>query len=163
MDHTFRMVEVNGQPFSLSVADVEDIHIHPIENDWYHFIIDREALRVRWIDYDMNKQMLTIEHDQIRYEIQIKGALEQQIARMGLDKVVEHSVQVIKAPMPGLVLEIAVSEGDVVEKGGKVLVLEAMKMENVITVPVQSIIKKIVVKPGAAVEKGQLLIELETA
>lgn len=162
MDQTNRVVEVNGQPFTLNDAALEDIQFYPVENDWYHFIIDREVLRVRLISYDMNKQMLTLEHDQVRYEIFIKGALEQQIARMGLDKVVEHSVQSIKAPMPGMVLEISVSEGDIIDKGAKVLVLEAMKMENVITAPAHSIVKKIVVQQGVAVEKGQLLIELET-
>jgi biotin carboxyl carrier protein len=162
MDQTNRVVEVNGQPFTINEAALEDIQFYPVENDWYHFIIDREVLRVRLISYDMNKQMLTLEHDQVRYEIFIKGALEQQIARMGLDKVVEHSVQSIKAPMPGLVLEISVSEGDIIDKGAKVLVLEAMKMENVITAPAHSIVKKIVVQQGVAVEKGQLLIELET-
>lgn len=163
MDSMNRVVEVNGQSFSFHASETEDIHIHRIDKDWYHFIIDREALRVRWIAFDANQQMLTLEHDQVRYDIQVKGALEQQIARMGLDKTTEHSVQVITAPMPGLVLEISVREGDVVEKGGKVLVLEAMKMENVITVPAQCVVKKVVVQKGTAVEKGQLLIELETA
>ena len=66
----------------------------------------------------------------------------------------------IHAPMPGLVLEINVSEGQEVEKGDPLLILEAMKMENVIKAPGNGIIKKIHVEKGNPVEKNELLVEL---
>ena len=60
--------------------------------------------------------------------------------------------------MPGLVLDIRVVEGDAVKKGDPILVLEAMKMENIIKSPTDGIVKKINVKKGVAVEKSQVLI-----
>ncbi|MCL4147810.1 UNVERIFIED_CONTAM: hypothetical protein GTU68_000861 [Idotea baltica] len=63
--------------------------------------------------------------------------------------------------MPGLVLEIMVEVGQFVAVGDALLILEAMKMENVIKAQGEGVIKDIVVKQGAAVEKGQLLIVLE--
>ena len=63
--------------------------------------------------------------------------------------------------MPGLVLEVAVEVGTVVSKGDKVLILEAMKMENVIKAAGDGTVKVIHISKGMAVEKGQLLIEME--
>jgi biotin carboxyl carrier protein len=67
----------------------------------------------------------------------------------------------IKAPMPGLVLDISVKEGQVIDQGDRILILEAMKMENSIMNPSKATIKKILVTKGQAVERGQLLVELE--
>ena len=64
----------------------------------------------------------------------------------------------IKAPMPGLVVRITVEEGAEVKKGDSLLVLEAMKMENVIKAPGDAVVGKIKVNAGQAVEKNQLLI-----
>ena len=66
----------------------------------------------------------------------------------------------IKAPMPGMVLEVAVTVGQAVEKGDKVLILEAMKMENVIKAAGDGVVKAILVSKVTAVEKGQILIEM---
>jgi biotin carboxyl carrier protein len=65
------------------------------------------------------------------------------------------------APMPGLVTGIKIAAGQEVEKGTPLLILEAMKMENVIVAPHQAIIKEIKVTPGQAVEKGAVLLEFE--
>lgn len=67
----------------------------------------------------------------------------------------------ITAPMPGAVLEIVVSEGQDVQAGEVVLILEAMKMENEITAPAAGKIKKIVTSKGAAVNTGDLLLVIE--
>jgi biotin carboxyl carrier protein len=67
----------------------------------------------------------------------------------------------IHAPMPGLILEVNVSEGDTVQKGDFLCVLEAMKMENTLTAPRDGVVKSITIAKGETVEKGKLLIELE--
>ena len=63
--------------------------------------------------------------------------------------------------MPGLILSIDVSPGQEVQEGDRLLILEAMKMENSFNSPRAGIIKSVVVKQGEAVDKGQLLIEFE--
>jgi biotin carboxyl carrier protein len=67
----------------------------------------------------------------------------------------------IKAPMPGLIHSFFVQEGDTVAKGAHVLILEAMKMENVIKAPGDVKVAKIHVKKGDSVEKGQLIMSFE--
>ena len=80
---------------------------------------------------------------------------------MGLSVGGSQKVNVVKAPMPGLVLQITATLGQDVQKGDTLLILEAMKMENVIKATGEGRVKSIAVQQGAAVEKGQLLIEFE--
>jgi len=67
----------------------------------------------------------------------------------------------ILSPMPGKILEVRVCEGAAVQSLAPLVVLEAMKMENVIEAPAAAVIKKIHVRPGDVVDVGQLLVELE--
>lgn len=76
---------------------------------------------------------------------------------LGLDKATRKAGD-LKAPMPGLVLNVLVKPGDTVKKNDPVLVLEAMKMENVIKAPGDAIVKAVAAEKGKPVEKGQLLI-----
>ena len=66
----------------------------------------------------------------------------------------------LKAPMPGLIVRIAVSVGDQVTAGTDLIVMEAMKMENQLRATASGTVKAIHVTPGQAVEKGMLLVEL---
>ena len=69
--------------------------------------------------------------------------------------------QRVSVPMPGKVIEVLVSEGDNVEKGQGLVIVEAMKMENEVRSPVTGEVKEIKVKPGDAVEGGAVLIVIE--
>jgi biotin carboxyl carrier protein len=72
----------------------------------------------------------------------------------------EATAAKIKAPMPGLVIKILVEEGSHVKKGEKILIIEAMKMENTIASPIDGVIKYIHVHETDAVEKNTLLAEI---
>jgi biotin carboxyl carrier protein len=72
-----------------------------------------------------------------------------------------RSVQVLKAPMPGLVVRILANPGQSLGAGAGVVVLEAMKMENELKVVEPAVVKAVRVEPGQAVEKGQILVEFE--
>ena len=74
---------------------------------------------------------------------------------------VRKDISEIRAPMPGLILDIPTAEGTTVQEGDPLLILEAMKMENVIASPRAGVVKKICVTKGAAVEKKELLLEFE--
>jgi len=68
-------------------------------------------------------------------------------------------VNSIKAPMPGLIIDLKVKEGDVVKLNDPLIVLEAMKMENIIKSPGEGTVKVVKVRKGQSVEKSQVLIE----
>lgn len=67
---------------------------------------------------------------------------------------------VVKAPMPGLVVRVEVSEGKVVEAGEGLVVVEAMKMENELRASHTGVVERIHVKAGDRVEKGAPLVTL---
>jgi len=67
---------------------------------------------------------------------------------------------IIKAPLPGTILSIAVKEGDIVKQGDSILIMEAMKMENNITAAKEGKIVSLAVKVGDAVLEGDTLVEI---
>ena len=69
--------------------------------------------------------------------------------------------KVLKAAMPGIVLDVKVKIGDKVKKGQPLLVLEAMKMENIIKAQGDGTVKAVYIKNGESVEKGNKLLEFE--
>ena len=81
---------------------------------------------------------------------------------MGIKRTFEAVNTDVKAPMPGKVLSVVVSEGDEVKKGDAIIILEAMKMENVLKAEGDYTIKKVLVNTQESVEKNQILIELES-
>jgi biotin carboxyl carrier protein len=68
---------------------------------------------------------------------------------------------VVKSPMPGLVVKVLVAQGDSVEKGGRLLVIEAMKMENEVKAPCDGRVTQIHVTKGDAVTAGKELVVIE--
>ena len=93
------------------------------------------------------------------YTIELRDAFDQLLDQlsMGAGKTTVQSK--VKAPMPGLVLDVLVAPGQVVAKDEPLLILEAMKMENVIKSPREGEIKSIGVVKGNAIEKNTLLVE----
>ncbi|MEZ4807979.1 MAG: biotin/lipoyl-containing protein [Flavobacteriales bacterium] len=91
------------------------------------------------------------------YTVRLQDEQSRMMKTLGLDKA-ERKVREIKAPMPGMVLNILVAPGDMVKKNDPILVLEAMKMENMIKAPGDAVVATLHAEKGKAVEKGQLLV-----
>ena len=72
----------------------------------------------------------------------------------------KEPIEIIESPMPGSIMNISVKEGDKVEKGQVVLILEAMKMENDIVVESSGTVSKVLVEVGTSVQAGAPLIEI---
>lgn len=91
-------------------------------------------------------------------EIDIKTKTDEILEKLGLDMTKTALATNIKAPMPGAIIEIKVTAGQEVKKGDPIIILEAMKMENVIKSPADGIISQILVEKGDSVEKNQALV-----
>jgi biotin carboxyl carrier protein len=91
--------------------------------------------------------------------MKIKDKFDVLLEKMGFNAAATAKIAEIKAPMPGLVHQILISEGQIVKKGDALLILEAMKMENVIKSPADGTATKIRVSKGQNVEKNQVLIQ----
>ena len=94
------------------------------------------------------------------YSVKLQDEQVRMMRTMGFDSATAK-VSEIKAPMPGLVINVIVKAGDTVKKGDALLVLEAMKMENVIKAPADAVVSAVPAEQGKAVEKGQLLVSFQ--
>ncbi|WP_313568503.1 biotin/lipoyl-containing protein [Acetoanaerobium noterae] len=72
--------------------------------------------------------------------------------------VVTNGAGSVKAPMPGTINDIKVTEGQAVKAGDVLVILEAMKMENEIMSPTDGVVKQIAVAKGASVNSGDVLV-----
>ena len=108
--------------------------------------------------YD-NSRLVTVGGAEVELEIDnFRLAQLKKAAGNGAGKAASKK---IKAPMPGLILEVKVSPGEKVAAGQQVLVIEAMKMENAVKSLAEAVVKNVAVSKGQSVEKGDLLIEFE--
>lgn len=155
------IVKTNGFSFSFSKEEIDNISLVALSSTSFNIIKDHSSSNAKLLETDATAKKLKIELEGETFDIEIKDELDQRLEQMGFGKAGIRQIKEIKAPMPGLVLEIAVTDGQKVEEGDKLLILEAMKMENSIMIQTDAIIKKILVTAGQAVEKGQVLLELE--
>lgn len=95
------------------------------------------------------------------YSVAITEPIDALLQSMGLDLKANKKAEPVKAPMPGMILKILVEPGQVIEKGDRLLILEAMKMENVLKAAHPGVVKAVRAEERTAVEKGAVLIEME--
>lgn len=110
---------------------------------------------------DKAAKEVTLRVNNQRYVVAITEPIDALLASMGLDLKAAKKAESVKAPMPGMILKILVEAGQVIEKGDRLLILEAMKMENVLKAAHPGIVKTVRAEERTAVEKGAVLIEME--
>lgn len=127
----------------------------------YHVIANNKSYEVEVISLDLKEKRGVMKINGKKVHVSLKNRLDLLLEKMGMGTAVKATTVVLKAPMPGMILEVKVSTGVAVKKGDPLLVLEAMKMENVIKSPVQGQIKNLLIQRGDRVDKNQLLMEFE--
>jgi biotin carboxyl carrier protein len=154
-------VKANEFEFLLTREEIVAADIVNKSPGVYHILKNHASVIASVVATNIAAKKLTVEVEGEKFEIEIKDDLDQMLEKMGFGMVANKQIKEIKAPMPGLVLEISVTNGQAVNQGDKILILEAMKMENSIAIHTNATIKRVAVVAGQAVEKGQLLVELE--
>ncbi|WP_026897692.1 acetyl-CoA carboxylase biotin carboxyl carrier protein subunit [Daejeonella oryzae] len=135
--------------------------IYQINKDHFHVISSGKSFRVEVVEYNKNEKRCTVKVNSTIYTLEISNQYDELLHQLGLDHLTTAKPGDLKAPMPGLVLKILVSEGDEIKKGDNLLVLEAMKMENIIKASADAKIKNIKIKPADKLEKNQVMIVFE--
>lgn len=144
--------ELNGASYTLDMVE---------DNHGFHIMKDHKSYRVNVVEADYEGKTFTIRVNDNYYELSAKDRFDLLLEELGMEDLAASKANDLKAPMPGMVLDILVSAGDKISKGDKLIVLEAMKMENVLKAEADATVKAIHAEKGKAVEKGQILVEFD--
>jgi biotin carboxyl carrier protein len=125
----------------------------------FHILHENKGYRAEVVRRDAESKTITVRVNGRLYPVELKDRFDMLLEKMGLNDAGSGKLNAVRAPMPGLILELRIQAGDTVKAGDPLLVLEAMKMENVLKAPGEGVVKELKVKKGDSVEKGQVLIE----
>ncbi len=160
-------VTIQNKAYTVKKND-EGIQINDKPVDWdlqwlsdrkLHLIHDQKSIEAEMISLDRETKTMEIRLGNKTTTLQLKDRFDILLEQLGMNTANSGVLKEIKAPMPGLVLELKVKPGDQVSKGDTVLILEAMKMENILKSPGEGVVKSIPVSLGQSVEKNQVLIQ----
>jgi biotin carboxyl carrier protein len=129
---------VSGQPVYSLLVDGKSLEgfVYPGEEEWEVLLMGRQ------------------------YPVMVEDEREKRLRATAGGSVSETGEYHLKAPMPGMVVSILVEEGQKIEQGQVVLILESMKMQNELKSPRAGTIGRIRVKPGESVEQRQTLLSV---
>ncbi len=151
--HSTASGQLNGADFNLDQMVIGDGKMHIIR--------DHQSYLAEVISKDDESKTVKVKVNGHVYEVSVKDQYDDLLDKLGMSNMNAQVVNEIKAPMPGLVLSLKAKPGDTISKGDPLLVLEAMKMENVLKSPTDGVVKSFAVAEGQAVEKNQLLVSFE--
>ena len=161
MSKIFKAKVNNAFDFEIKNEDLLSLDASEISKNKFHILKQNKTFKAEIVRSDFNAKSYQIKVNNNLYDVSIFNDLDILIKDMGFTIGSTKQVNLIKATMPGLILEINIKTGQEVKENDSLLVLEAMKMENIITSPRDGIIKSVLVSNEEAVEKNQLLIEFE--
>jgi len=157
---TFHVTVNKRQDFEFRRAEVESLDLVKNQDDSYHLIHNGRSYRIRILVLDASTAEMKIEINGKRYSLSVETPLAHKIKSLGLDAEDAVNGESVKAPMPGKVLKLFVAEGEAVESGQDLMILEAMKMENVIKAGANGVVDTISIKEGDNVEKNASLLNI---
>jgi biotin carboxyl carrier protein len=136
-----------------------DWNLVRISDGYFHIIFKNQSYRAEVVKADHTTKTFSIKINGKIIPVTVKDRFDLLLEKMGMNGAAANKAIVIKAPMPGLIIDLKVKPGDVVKAGDQLLILEAMKMENIIKAPGEGTVKTVKAKKGDSVEKNQVLIE----
>jgi biotin carboxyl carrier protein len=156
----YKAIINDDQEFAIEEADLEQIDFVEKNDRIFHLLISSKGHLIRLVHADYAKRTFHYEVDGHPICVQLKTPVEVQIDAMGYMSRAAIADEDIRAPMPGLVLDVRVKSGDHVKKGDPLIILEAMKMENVIIAAHDAVIDDVCVVNGQSVDKAEVLLHL---
>ncbi|MFZ7144933.1 MAG: acetyl-CoA carboxylase biotin carboxyl carrier protein subunit [Bacteroidota bacterium] len=127
----------------------------------FHILNENISYTAEIISFDKDEKSFEIKVNNTIYEVKVQDRFDQLLSEMGIDAKAGKKINDIKAPMPGMVLQVMVENGQQIKKGDAIVVLEAMKMENILKAPSDGVVKTVKVIKGDKVEKNQVMVFLD--
>ena len=141
---------VNEKPFHWDIS--------PIGPHTFHIIKDTRSYTAEVVQANYEEKTFTFMINGRQQTVHVKDRFDLLLDKLGMSNANAHKVNDVKAPMPGLILEIKVRPGQEVKKGDPIMILEAMKMENILKSPGDGVVKEVKVQEKQNVEKNQVLL-----
>jgi len=147
------IISINSKPVVANSAQ--------ISADTFHLLLGNKSYRIKIIELNKAAKTCIIKVNNNTYNLHIENKFDLLLHELGLDNLNAQKVSDLKAPMPGLVLDILVTAGAQVKKGESLMVLEAMKMENSIKASSDLTVQSVKIKTGEVVKKNQVMMVFE--
>lgn len=162
-----QQVKVNEKTFEITpqengfLVDGQQVNwdIQKISDGYFHILYNNKSYRAEVVKADPATKTFSFKINGKIYSTEVKDKFDLLLEKMGMNNSSAGKINLVKAPMPGLIIDLKIKPGDTVNSGDPLLILEAMKMENIIKASGEGTVKNVKVKKGDSVEKGQVLIE----
>ena len=159
---------IDNNPFNIEktdgtiLIDNDEANYDLLKNgdNGYHLIYNNQSFNIEVLNKDTHSGELILKINGRVIPTQLQNKLADLLKKMGMDNN-KKKLKDLKAPMPGLVLDIMVKEGEEVTEGQELIVLEAMKMENAIKSPQDGIIDKIQIDKQDKIDKNHTLLSFQ--
>lgn len=139
----------------------EQFDIATIQQGSFHVLHNNKSYNAEVVEINKEEKQVTVRINGNNYTVSVKDRMDILLQQLGMADMNSHKMNDLKAPMPGKVIDILVAPGTALKKGDPILILEAMKMENILKAAGDAIVKEIKVQKGDAVEKNAVLVVME--
>ena len=154
-------VTINNREYPVEEEQLYGLDVLAHGPGQYHLLHEGKSYHIEVLALDLVSKVVTLTVNGRQQTMHLADETDQLVKQLGFSTVSAAKSKNVIAPMPGLVLDVMVKPGDHVTEGTPLIILEAMKMENVLKAEGDGEVKAISVTKGEAVEKRQLLIEID--
>jgi biotin carboxyl carrier protein len=155
-----RSIEIDASTSPVTIDGIEfPIDVAKLSDDKFHMIVNNKGYNAEVVDVNKGTKTVTVRINGSMHTVQLKDKSDLLLEKLGMTNAGSNRLNNLRAPMPGLIIDLRVAVDQAIQAGDTLLILEAMKMENIIKATGEGVVKRVTVKKGDSVEKGQVLIE----
>ena len=151
-------LSVEGSAYRFTIEGGQNVELVPMGGQNFRAFVGNRVLSATLVSVGKAGEPTVVLIGGHKIEVELKSTASLALEKMGVSGKASNKTADLKAPMPGLVKQMLVKPGDAVQKGTPLLVLEAMKMENMIKAQGPGTVSALAAQPGDKVEKGQVLV-----
>ncbi len=152
-------IKVNNKNFSVAPDSVSAFQIEELGDGRFLMRRGDKVMEIFLLSAAEDGKELEVQIGQSYFKSEVQTEFDQLLGTMGFKSGDSKKLKELKSPMPGKIISVLVQDGAEVKAGDPLLLLEAMKMENVLQSSIDGKVEKVLVEKGASVNKNDLLIK----